>query len=632
MPVNRRLAAVVVADVVGYSRLTERDESGTIERLRAARAEVVDPKIAAHGGRIVKTAGDGMLLEFPSATSALRCAIEVQREMGARNATRAQDDRLDFRIGVNLGDIVVDGDDILGDGVNVAARLEALAPPGGILIASSVREQVREDLGVGYDDAGNQRVKNIARPVRVYRILLGEDLDRSHSGFLGLRRYGGLQPAWVRRAGMAAGVMVAGVLAVLASRGIFHFGPEDAGEQPSIYTVMIAPFEVSGADAALAAAAPRITSEVSKALGDGLRWARVTAPGIAANAAARTKDPRDMGKEAKVRFVIQADLRAEGERKIAIAMRMYDTQDGRQVSHASRVVERPDDVDFRPLVNTLASASRTVLSQVVYAIEASANSAKPSGRELLAKAGQVDDRSDPAAAVRERGRLLDEAIKADPNLARAWAERARYRLEFLDDFDQMPDFGKVAAEAGADSLRATELDPSDPTIWRDRGIVLARTGSIDAAYEALQRAMDLDPTQFSPLGLRAMLSRVEGEPEESLRRIEIARNTLGATSPTADMQRCAAHVGMGAYAEAIRACERAKAGDDSWFVFANLTAAYALAGDMANAAAAKEQLLKGEPKFTIGAYEARRFNNTPKGVAMDRAHLIAGLRKAGVPE
>jgi adenylate cyclase len=174
MPVSRRLVAVVVADVVGYSRLMERDEAGTHERLRKLRDELIDPKIAEHGGRIVHTSGDGMLLDFPSATSALRCAVEVQRELGARNLYVAADEKIELRVGINLGDIIVEGDDILGDGVNVAARLETLAEPGGICVASAVWEQVHEDLGVEFVDSGEQHVKNISKPIRVYRVAPGK--------------------------------------------------------------------------------------------------------------------------------------------------------------------------------------------------------------------------------------------------------------------------------------------------------------------------------------------------------------------------------------------------------------------------------------------------------------------------
>ena len=175
MSVSRRLVAVVVADVAGYSRLMERDEAGTHERLRALHSELIAPKIAEHGGRTVKTSGDGMLLEFASATSALRCAVEIQREMGVRNLYVAPDERIEFRIGINLGDIIIEGDDIIGDGVNVAARLEALAQPGGICVASAIWEQVHEDLGVEFVDSGEQHVKNISKPIRVFRVALGKE-------------------------------------------------------------------------------------------------------------------------------------------------------------------------------------------------------------------------------------------------------------------------------------------------------------------------------------------------------------------------------------------------------------------------------------------------------------------------
>jgi adenylate cyclase len=175
----RRLVAIVVADVVGYTRLMEQDEAGTHARLREIRTQIVHPKIATHGGRIVKTAGDGMLLEFSSASSALRCAIDVQREMGTRNLDLASDTRIEFRIGINLGDIIVEGDDIAGDGVNVAARLETLAEPGGICVSSAVREQVHGDLDALFVDIGEQQVKNIARPIRVFRVAPGGKAPRS---------------------------------------------------------------------------------------------------------------------------------------------------------------------------------------------------------------------------------------------------------------------------------------------------------------------------------------------------------------------------------------------------------------------------------------------------------------------
>jgi adenylate cyclase len=168
MTATRRLAAILAADVAGYSRLMEADEEGTHERLKARLRELVDPKIAEHRGRIVKNTGDGVLAEFASVIDAVRCAVEVQRGMIDRNADAPEDKRIDFRIGVNLGDVIVEDHDIFGDGVNVAARLEALAEPGGICISRMVRDQIRDKLPYTFEDMGEQSVKNIARPVRVY--------------------------------------------------------------------------------------------------------------------------------------------------------------------------------------------------------------------------------------------------------------------------------------------------------------------------------------------------------------------------------------------------------------------------------------------------------------------------------
>src|SRR5271168_900806 len=167
-PFQRRLAAIFAADVAGYSRLMGADEEGTLERLKAHRRQLTDPKIKEHRGRIVKTTGDGMLVEFPSVVDAVRCAVEIQRAMVDRNREMAKDRRIAFRVGINLGDIIVDDDDIFGDGVNIAARLEALAPPGGVCISSTVHDHIGDRLPYAFEDIGEQSVKNIARPVRAF--------------------------------------------------------------------------------------------------------------------------------------------------------------------------------------------------------------------------------------------------------------------------------------------------------------------------------------------------------------------------------------------------------------------------------------------------------------------------------
>jgi adenylate cyclase len=172
--VERRLTAILAADVVGYSRLMGADEEGTLAALKVIRRELVDPRIVEHRGRIVKTTGDGLLVEFASVVDAVRCAVDVQREMAERNAEVPTETRIEFRVGINLGDIIIVGDDIFGDGVNVAARLETLAEPGGNCVSRVVRDQVRDKLAFAFEDMGEQKVKNIARPVRTHRIRIDD--------------------------------------------------------------------------------------------------------------------------------------------------------------------------------------------------------------------------------------------------------------------------------------------------------------------------------------------------------------------------------------------------------------------------------------------------------------------------
>jgi class 3 adenylate cyclase len=169
---QRRLAAIFAADMVGYSRLMEADERGTIARQKIHRAELIDPMIAEHNGRIVKLMGDGMLVEFASVVDAVECAVAVQRAMGEREAEMPDDRRIQYRVGVNLGDIVIEDKDIFGDGVNIAARLEELAEPGGICISGTAYDQLKQKVDIGYEFLGEQQVKNITGPVRAYRALL----------------------------------------------------------------------------------------------------------------------------------------------------------------------------------------------------------------------------------------------------------------------------------------------------------------------------------------------------------------------------------------------------------------------------------------------------------------------------
>jgi adenylate cyclase len=225
---QRRLAAILSADVVGYSRLMCADEEGTLAQLKGRRRDLVDPKIAEHHGRIVKTTGDGMLVEFASVVDTLRCAVEVQRGMADRNAEVPQDKRIEFRVGIHQGDIIIDGNDIFGDGVNVAARLEALAEPGGICVSGRVQEDACGKLDIPFEDMGEQPLKNISRPVRVYRVV-----PNGARGALGIKNTAFLSRWWKVIGLRGAGVALLATLLVVFGAAYWRFQRSEPQSSPA---------------------------------------------------------------------------------------------------------------------------------------------------------------------------------------------------------------------------------------------------------------------------------------------------------------------------------------------------------------------------------------------------------------
>jgi TolB-like protein/class 3 adenylate cyclase len=294
MPSVRRLTAILAADVAGYSRLMGADEEGTLERLKAHRRALVDPKIVEHHGRIVKTTGDGMLVEFASVVDAVRCAVEVQRGMVERNAVIPADERIEFRVGINLGDVIVDDDDIFGDGVNIAARLEALADPGGICISRVVRDQVRDKVSFAFEDLGEQQVKNIARSVRAYRIPLGET----------------------------------------ASPKV----PLPLPEKPSL---AVLPFQNMSGDPEQEYFTDGMVEEITTAMSR-LPWLFVIARNSSFAYKGKSPDVRQVGRELGVRYVVEGSVRRAGDR-VRITGQLIDTTIGAHI-WADRFDGALDDV------------------------------------------------------------------------------------------------------------------------------------------------------------------------------------------------------------------------------------------------------------------------------------------------
>src|SRR5499427_1806390 len=294
MPSVRRLAAILAADVAGYSRLMGADEEGTHERLKAHLGELVNPKIREHRGRIVKNTGDGFLAEFGSVVDGVRCAVEVQQETAERNAAIAPEKRIEFRIGVNLGDVIVDEHDIYGDGVNVAARLEALADPGGICVSRVVRDQVRDKLDFAFEDMGDQQVKNIARAIRVYRVLIADKL---------------------------------------AARA-----PLPLPDKPSL---AVLPFQNLSGDPEQEYFVDGMVEEITTAISR-LPWLFVIARNSSFAYKGKSPDLRQVGRELGVRYVLEGSVRKAGNR-VRITGQLIDTMTGAHI-WANRFDAALDDI------------------------------------------------------------------------------------------------------------------------------------------------------------------------------------------------------------------------------------------------------------------------------------------------
>jgi len=292
MSQTRRLAAILAADVAGYSRLMGADEEGTLAALKAIRRELADPKIKEHRGRIVKTTGDGLLLEFASVVDAVRCAVEVQRELAERNADVPPDRRIELRMGINVGDIIKDGRDIYGDGVNVAARLEALAEPGGICVSRVVRDQVRDKLAFSFEDMGEQQVKNIARPIRVHRILLGERRDRSKTPMSGSQQD----------------------------------SPLALPDKPSI---AVLPFQNMSGDSEQEYFADGMVEEIITALSR-IKWLFVIARNSSFTYKGQAVDVKQVGRELGVRYVLEGSVR-KADQRVRITGQLIDAVSGNHI-------------------------------------------------------------------------------------------------------------------------------------------------------------------------------------------------------------------------------------------------------------------------------------------------------------
>jgi adenylate cyclase len=476
------MAAVLAADVAGYSRLMGADEEGTLARLKAHRRELIDPQIAHHRGRIVKTTGDGLLVEFASVVDAVRCATQVQSGMAARNADVPPGSRIELRIGINLGDIIVDGDDIFGDGVNVAARLEALANPGGICISRKVREEVRNKLELALEDMGEQQVKNIERPVRVYRIL-------------------------------GPGASPPGPVLALP-------------EKPSI---AVLPFDNMSGDPEQDYFADGMVEDIITALAR-VKWLFVIARNSSFTYKSKAVDVKRVGRELGVRYLLEGSVRKVGNR-VRITGQLVDTATGAHI-WADRFDGALDDIfDLQDrvtanVVGTIEPKLRNVEIERARRKPTESLDAYDSYLRALSQFDASYESNLEALRLLARAREIDPQFSGPYGLA-AWCHHVQRARGWVSPSDPVLKEGirlaKVAASVGQDDPetlwmagrvlaelsgdleaaialidRALALNPNSANAWRSSGVVRAYLGNTDAAISHLERATRLNPMDAAP--------------------------------------------------------------------------------------------------------------------------------------
>ena len=581
MSQTRRLAAIIAADVAGYSRLMGADEEGTLAELKAIRRELSDPKVKEHRGRIVNTTGDGLLIEFSSVVDAVRCAVEVQHAMAERNVDVPPDRRIELRMGINLGDIIKDGRDIFGDGVNVAARLEALAEPGGICVSRVVRDQVRDKLAFSFEDMGEQQVKNIARPVHVYRVLI--DKPASAKALLPLP------------------------------------------DKPSI---AVLPFQNMTGDAEQDYFVDSVVEEIITAISR-LPWLFVIARNSSFTYKGRAVDVKQVARELGVRYVLEGSVR-KGGNKVRITGQLIDAASGAHI-WADRFDGALDDI---------FELQDQVASGVVGAIEPKLRSAEIERaiRKPTENLGAYDLYLRALAQFwkwtpdgwSEAVDLLRRALDIDPSYATAaglfaWCrvvEQTR-RLVSAQERDEASRFARLAVEKGNE-------DPD--ALWMGGWGMLMLAGEHAAGMSAMERSLALNPNSALASCFFGWAQSYRHQSQRAIEALERARR-LSPLDPQPWVfygGLAHAHFAAGRWGEAIEWADRALHAQPRMTAVVGVkAAACSHLGRAEEARAYVSRYLELRPGSTIG--NVGGYVRTAVSPEF-RAAYTDGLRKAGMPE
>jgi TolB-like protein/class 3 adenylate cyclase/Flp pilus assembly protein TadD len=584
--VDRRLAAIFAGDIAGYSRLMGADEEGTLRQLKAHRKELVDPKITEHRGRVVKTTGDGMLVEFVSVVDAVRCAVDIQRGMAERNSKVPADKRIEFRVGINVGDIISDSNDIYGDGVNVAARLEALAEPGGIMVSRTVHDQVRDKLSFGFEDLGEQTIKNIAHPIGVHRVSLAEVAS------------------------------LAAVQSAAASKS-----EPATSNRPSI---AVLPFTNMSGDPEQEYFADGISEDIITGLSK-LRWFFVIARNSSFAYKGKAVAVKRAAHELGVRYVLEGSVRKGGNR-VRITAQLIDAATGNHV-WADRY-----DGDLTDIFALQDEITRKVVAAIepklleAEGIRSQSRSTEDLGAwDIVMQATSLFWRltkTEGEAAIA----MLKQAVERYPDYAPAYS-----MLAFAMLTSRLLGWTLVAPqvkEAEALAARAAELDDSDPWAHLALGYVAHTMRRTDAAAEEYQRAIDLNPNFAAAHGYLGFTLALAGRTDEAITHLEqaIRMSPHDPQNAIFNMALAVAHYLAGRYTEAITFGRKAVQQRDGTTAGHRIyIASLAQAGQIEEARIALQHLRELMPNISI-AWCEQHVPYTPSPMAK----FLDGLRKAGL--
>jgi adenylate cyclase len=585
MASTRRLAAILAADVAGYSRLMGANEEGTHERLKAHFGQLVEPKIKEHRGRTVKNTGDGLLAEFSSVVDAVRCAVEVQREMIDREPDVPEERRIRFRIGVNLGDVIVEEHDIFGDGVNVAARLEGLAEPGGICISRVVRDQIRDRLPYPFEDMGEQSVKNIARPVRVYALRPGAVTNLPVSSVPSAPAI--LQPAVAPR-----------------------------------LSIVVLPFTNLSDDQEQQYFADGVTEDLTTDLSR-IAHSFVISRNTAFTYRNKPTDTKQIGRELGVRYVLEGSVRRSGS-QVRVSVQLIDA-----AADAHLWADRfdSDEIDLFALQNEITSRIANTLGVELIAAEAARPAENPDALDYILRGRAGKPTFGEAISLFERALELDpRSVEAQCQLAHQLSGRV------LTGMSGQPSSDLARAQGLVD--QALAASPRYAFAHFVKGQVLRAQKRWEEAIPEYERALALDRNLVAALSGLAWCKLNGGSIEDVIPLAEEAIR-LSPRDPLIGVRYLligTVHLLQSHLDEAIVWFEKARSDMPAApFVRSRLASAYALRGETERAAAelAEARRLSGEHLFSSIA-NLKTYPNAPKIRALYDATYFAGLRKAGM--